>query len=31
MINIRCTDSTQAMAWVPFLYGFLLDFVGIVN
>ena len=31
MMNIHCTDGTQAMAWVLFFYGFLLYFVGIVN
>lgn len=29
-MNIHYTDGTQAMAWVLF-YGFLLDFVCIVN
>ncbi len=28
MINIRCTDSTQATAWVPF---FLLQFIVITT
>lgn len=31
MINIRCKDGTQPMAWVLFFYGFFLYFVGIVD